>query len=131
MQLHIKEIKLLEQVKYFFGVGVITIKNKVNTAGSAIYSIQSYKELNSILIPHFDKYPLITQKKADYLLFKSVLDIMSRGEHLTEKRLKNIISIKASMNNGLSNSLKTEFSSCITPAIRPIIQNNVTSLDPF
>jgi hypothetical protein len=127
IQLHIKDLKLLEEIKAFFGLGVITIKK---TGGSAIYSIQSYKELISVLIPHFDKYPLITQKKADYLLFKSVLDIMSRGDHLTEEGLKMIISIKASMNNGLSNNLKTVFP-CITPVKRPVVQNSTTVLDPY
>jgi len=80
--LHIKDLRLLEQIKAFFGVGTITLKKwiKGGSATSAIYSVQSYKELIRVIIPHFDKYPLLTpcsglatglQKKADYLLFKS------------------------------------------------------------
>jgi hypothetical protein len=36
-----------------------------------------------VLIAHFDKYPLITQKRADYELFKMVILLMSQKEHLS------------------------------------------------
>jgi hypothetical protein len=51
---------------------------KVNEVGhirqsstSVIYSVESMKALKSVIIPHFDKYPLITPKRSDFLLFKS------------------------------------------------------------
>jgi hypothetical protein len=34
------------------------------------FIVSSIKELE-VIINHFDKYPLLTQKQADYLLFKS------------------------------------------------------------
>jgi hypothetical protein len=46
---------------------------------------------------------------------------MSKGEHLTIKGLKKIINIKASMNLGISEIIKSEFSQ-INPVERPIIQ---------
>ena len=30
----------------------------------------SIEQITNIIIPHFDKYPLLTQKKADFELFK-------------------------------------------------------------
>jgi hypothetical protein len=85
------------------------------------YKIHSIKELG-VLIDHFDKYPLITQKLADYQLFKQAFDLISRKEHLTKDGLEKLVAIKASVNNGLSSDLKASFSSVISLP-RPLIQN--------
>jgi len=61
------------------------------------YSVQSVKDLARI-IDHFEKYPLITQKRADYEIFKQVFYLISRKEHLTLPGLQEIVAIKASMN---------------------------------
>jgi hypothetical protein len=49
---------------------------------------------------------------------------MKCKEHLTNEGLKKIVSIKAVLNNGLSNELKIAF-----PVIRPQINNQII-LDP-
>lgn len=121
IQLHIKDLDLLKKIQSFFGVGVIIIKkNTKKEPTSAIFSVQSLNDIISVIIPHFDKYPLITKKKADYLLFKKVIDVMAKGGHLTKEGLEKIVSIKASMNKGLNETLKLEFPS-ITPVLRPEI----------
>jgi hypothetical protein len=80
---------------------------------------------------HFDKYPLLTQKKADYLLFKSAVYLMNEGEHLTDEGLRKLVSIRASMNNGLTEVIKTLFPDII-PVKRPIIQNSsILISDPY
>ena len=90
------------------GIGTIHIdsnRNRVN------YSVDSNKDL-TILINHFDKYPLLTQKGADFILFKEVVKLFKNKHHLTLPQgvgLKQIINIKASMNLGLSDMLKSEF----------------------
>jgi len=61
------------------------------------YSVQSVKDLARI-IDHFEKYPLITQKQADYEIFKQVFYLISRKEHLTLPGLQKIVAIKTSMN---------------------------------
>ena len=65
------------------------------------FRIKSVKDLAQYVIPHFEEYPLLTQKRADFLLFKQVVDLMHRKEHLTSKGLLDIISLKASLNLGL------------------------------
>jgi hypothetical protein len=77
--------------------------------------------LNKI-IAHFDKYQLITQKWSDFDLFKSGVELISDGEHLTIEGLKKIISIKASMNKGLPDGLKEAFPDII-PVARPLVKN--------
>jgi LAGLIDADG endonuclease len=56
--------------------------------------ISSREELE-VVINHFDKYPLITQKFADYQLFKQAFELIKRKEHLTLEGLKKLVAIKA------------------------------------
>lgn len=72
------------------------------------------------IINHFDKFPLKTKKRADFILFKSVVELMIRKEHLTEEGFRKILAIKVSMNQGLSPELKSAFPDVI-PAERPLI----------
>ncbi len=89
---------------------------------TALYSVKSLKDLTNIIIPHFLQYPLITQKQADFLLFKSVIEIMNKKEHLTIEGLNKIVSIKASINNGLSEILTKSFPN-IAPVERPFVKS--------
>jgi hypothetical protein len=58
--LHKKDILLLEAIQKTLGVGYVSISNKM-----AIFAVDSIKEI-SVIINHFDQYPLITQKVSDY-----------------------------------------------------------------
>jgi hypothetical protein len=77
------------------------------------------------LINFFDQYYLITQKKADYLLFKKVAMVMKRKEHLTYEGLQEIINLKVNLNLGLSDELKAAFPN-IKPVNRPKVENQIT-----
>ena len=121
IQLHIKDIELLNKLKSYFGIGSVTIKkDKEGNPLSAVFSVQSLKDLSNVIVPHFDKYPLLSKKRADYFLFKNIVDLMVGGFHLSEEGLKNIISIKASMNKGISSELLKEYPNLI-PVKRPEI----------
>ena len=74
-----------------------------------VFRVNSLKDNLTAIIPHFDKYPLITQKHSDYLLFRDVVMMMSRGEHLTAKGIQTIVNIRASLNLGLTEALKEAF----------------------
>ena len=69
----------------------------------ATFRVSSVKELN-IIVNHFDKYPLITQKWSDFMLFKQALDLIKCKKHLTLEGLQEIVNIKASMNLEISHS---------------------------
>ena len=99
--LHEKDITLLEQIQLYFNVG------NISKHGSQMvyFRIESIKDLAKI-INHFDKYPLITDKKADYELFKRIIEKMNNEEHLTEQGIQEIVNIRASLNLGLSPGLK-------------------------
>ena len=117
ISLHEKDKALLEQIKNYFGVG------NIYKAGpqSIKFCVLSIEDL-SVIISHFDRYPLHTQKQADYELFKQAWDLILNKEHLTEEGLRKIVAIKASSNLGLSEQLKTAFPD-ITPMDRPLVTN--------
>lgn len=104
--LHAKDLVLLKQIQSFFGVGGISLDNKRN---AAYYRVSGIEDLSNCIIPHFEKHPLLTQKKADFLLFKSVIELMSKKEHISDLGLRKLLTFKASMNKGLNEKLKESF----------------------
>jgi LAGLIDADG endonuclease len=105
IKLHIKDKDLLLQIKSFFGeVGTILINYNF-----VVYRICKINNIANIIIPHFDKYPLISKKYGDYYIFKNIIKLINKGEHLTREGLVKIISLKASLNKGLSDKLKIYF----------------------
>jgi len=70
--------------------------------------VESIKELQ-VIVDHFDKYPLITQKVSDYLLFKQSFELIKNKEHLAIEGLNKLVAIKASLNLGLTHDLKEAF----------------------
>ena len=119
LTLHEKDKYILDQIKNFFaGDG------KIYRSGSNLlqYRVFTKKDLQ-VIISHVDRFPLITNKQADYVLWKSAYRIFQNKEHLTIEGLHKIVAIKASMNLGLSEKLKTAFSSVI-PVVRPLIKND-------
>jgi len=78
--------------------GKISIGNNNN---AVFYYVSSVQELTNVIIPHFDNYPLLTQKQGDFILFKSALDIINdKGSKkpLTLEYLNKLIAIKGSLN---------------------------------
>ena len=87
-----------------------------------VFRVRSLTEIVNVILPHFDKYPLITQKLADYLLFCEAIKLIKNKEHLDPAGFNKIINIKASLNRGLSDELKLVFPKN-TPVSRPVIEN--------
>lgn len=87
---------ILTDLKEFFKCGNINIDNrKFNTYK---YTVSNTSDLINIIIPHFDKYPLIGSKHLDFLDWKTIIELKSKNEHKNVDNLQNIINIKTSMN---------------------------------
>lgn len=91
-------------------MGKIYAKN--NDAVS--YLVSSINDLQ-VILEHFEKYPLLTQKRGDFLLWAQVLYLVKNKEHNTLVGLTKIIALKASLNKGLNEELKAVF-----PTIVPV-----------
>jgi len=108
IELHNKDIIVLEKIKLFFNCG-----RHSNNKNWTKFIVTDLKSINNIIIPHFEKYPLITQKQGDFLLWKSIIELMGKKEHLNIESLMEIIKIRASLNWGLSDKLKFHFPNII------------------
>ena len=80
------------------------------------------------VINHFQKFPLLTKKRADLKLLIMIVEKMKRKEHLTDEGLIKIVAIRASMNLGLSEKLKLAFPD-VVPVERPLVELPQT-IDP-
>jgi LAGLIDADG endonuclease len=111
--------KILEQIKSYFCAGRIYKQE----SESVQLRVESVKDLAKVL-DHFDRYLLITQKRADYELFKQAVELLQNKKHLTMEGLRKIVGIKASMNKGLSvrSELKAAFPDTISVP-RPLVKD--------
>ena len=104
INLHRKDLPIFEEIKNTLQLG-----NIVNRSKSVVsYKIGSKKELKG-LIHHLDKYPLVTCKFSDFLLFKQCFEIIKQKEHLTNEGILKLVGLKSSLNWGLSENLKKAF----------------------
>ena len=116
--LHKRDLALLEQIQaYFGGIGSIVKQGKDVVA----YRVSSQKDILNYILPHFDKYPLITHKREDYLLWREVVLKMKAGQHLLTEGLQDIVNLRAFINLGLSEDLKIAFPNTISVS-RPVLE---------
>lgn len=104
IKLHERDLVFLNRIKNFFGVGTI-VKHGMYIA----YTVKTIKNLTEFIIPHFNNFPLLTKKFADFVLFKQIVYIMVNKGHLNSRRFKDILSLRANLNLGMSDVLKTAF----------------------
>jgi hypothetical protein len=98
------------KIKLFFNeIGSISFSND----NGVMYRIRKLDDIINIIIPHFNKYQLITQKYGDFVIFKNIVKLMNKDEHLNKDGLIKIINLKASLNKGLSDKLKFYFPNTI------------------
>jgi len=122
---HIKDGFVLEQIRDYFGVGTL-FKDRSDYIK---YGVQSMADLQ-IIINHFEKHPLKTQKYVDYVFFKQVFYMIKNSEHLTDEGLTKIVSIKSSINWGLSENLVSAFPA-VLPVERTGITPNIACISPY
>jgi len=121
IKLHKRDIELLKRIKsYFNEVGKVGIYDNYS-----YYHVSAKDELIKVIIPHLDKYSLLTQKQNDFILFKKIMNLIDKGEHLNKEGLNKIITLKASLNKGLSEKLKILYPNI--EVIRPniIVPSNI------
>jgi len=133
IDLHKKDAGLLKMIKTYFesvsangdtfnktsgSIGMLTLNRLLGcnignlsvpgSAEKASYVVSSLEELKFI-IAHFDDYPLLTEKRESYRIWREIVLMIERKEHLTIEGLKKIVKLKATLNWGLSEALITAF----------------------
>jgi asparagine synthetase A len=83
------------KIKYFFNeVGSITFSKD----NGVMYRVNKLDDILNVIIPHFDKYSLITQKQSDYKTFKNIVELIYKGENLNKNGVTKILNLKVLLN---------------------------------
>ena len=90
---HNRDEFLLNSMVNFFGCGQ-TFKYK----NYAEYKCQSFQHNYEIILPFFQKYPILGIKFLDYLDWCKVAEMIKNKSHLTEEGLYQISKIRGGMN---------------------------------
>lgn len=124
--LHSIDKELIMGIYKYFNIGNYRIIEK-NGIYKCVFSIVSLELIINHVIPHFDKYPLQTKKRADYLLFKEAAFIKYYDKK--NYNIEKLINIRASMNRGLTKSLRIKYPNIIS-VNRPEVEFN-KDLNPY
>lgn len=126
INLHKKDKNILTKIQQFFNTGSVIDRKDRNIS---IYRVTNIKNILNYIIPHFDNYPLISQKYSDYILWKEVVLMMDQKEHLNNEGLKKILDYYNTINRGASNLIKLNFPDInIIPKTKPNLPKN---LNPY
>ena len=95
-----KSLSALKIIKKFFGCGNIFENKRYDNHNENLYRycIRSTTDLNSTIIPFFEKFSLKTNKQKDFEMFKKVIKKMLNKEHLTKKGWNEIVNLASKMN---------------------------------
>ena len=88
---HKRDIQILYALKHYFRTGVVR-KNNENIMS---YRVRNQKTLRQVIVPFFEKHPLKTKKRLDFISFRKVILMMEHNEHLLESGLQKIREIRA------------------------------------
>ena len=108
ISLHNCDLALLKEIQIYFGGAGSIVKHGKD---SSQYVITSVKQLSTpsgssrtlkgpggtVILTHFDSYPLITQKYADFCLFKMAVQLIQNKAHLVCAHLE--VSFQVHTNN--------------------------------
>ena len=92
----IKNLQILYSTREMFGVG--TVKPQRADGSVWEYRVSNFETMCTTIIPFFERHPLYTYKRFDFLRVRSASLLMRRGLHLTPAGLEKIIKMREKMN---------------------------------
>ncbi len=93
---HERDAKILHAIKAYFDCGVV----RKNNGDRLAYRVRGLKHLVERIVPFFEKHPLNTIKRYEFLKFRQVLLKIQLNDHLTQRGIEEIRAIKEQMNRG-------------------------------
>ena len=97
--------KCIESIKNYLNCGYI-IKRKTKMHS---FRVNSIKDIQNIIIPHFSKYSLLTNKNKSFLMFKQLLNITEgKWVNIKDIKIKEIIDLVYDMNPSGKRKYKKE-----------------------
>lgn len=95
-----KSLQALEAIRKFFECGSIVLNKRYDNHNEHLYRycVRSISDLAEKIIPFFDMFPLRTYKKNDFLLFKRIIKMMEKKEHLGKEGWNKILELASKTN---------------------------------
>ena len=87
----------MEKIVEYFGSGTIY---KYAGKSAVSLTIFDFKYITNIIVPFFNKNPIIGIKLYDYLDWSKIHSLMINRSHLTAEGINSIREIKSGMNTG-------------------------------
>jgi hypothetical protein len=91
---HERDVQVLQALKAYFGCGVV----RKNNGDRMAYRVRGHEHLSKNIVPFFEKHLLKSRKRVDFIKFREIVNLMSRGEHLTREGVEKIRTIADEMN---------------------------------
>jgi ubiquinol-cytochrome c reductase cytochrome b subunit len=73
IEMSIRDVQLIHKIKDMLGVGTVYFRDKEDRSKTVILRVRNKSHLCTIILPIFDKYPLLSNKQYDYLRFKDAI----------------------------------------------------------
>jgi hypothetical protein len=93
---HRYNVEILESLRDFFGCGRITAKGP--NSDVLTYSVYRRRDLESVIIPFFERWPLLSRKQEEFEKFREIVLMMQQRLHLTDDGFRRIVELAFSMN---------------------------------
>ena len=95
-----KSLSALRWIKDYFGCGSIVLNKRYDNHNEDLYRycVRSIPDLRDKIIPFFERYPLRTYKRNDFMVFKRVISSMSKKKHLTREGWEKVLKLASLMN---------------------------------
>ena len=87
--------QVLDIIREYFGCGYIRRDYADKTVK---FEVRDHNDLMTKIIPHFEKFPLLSKKQKDFELFKKICKIVDQKIHLTKEGFIEILNLAYSMN---------------------------------
>ena len=97
--------EILFDIQKFFNCGAIRFSRNDQTYK---YEVRSIDDLMKYIIPHFEKYNLLTKKKEDFEKFAYICKLIYQTKHRNVSYLTEIIDIAYTMNSSWKKKYKKE-----------------------
>jgi len=86
---------VLRMFKQYLGCGTIRADSSDKTLK---FEVRSISDLVTKVITHFEKYPLLSEKKLDFNRFADICNMMQTKKHLIKNGLQKILKLAGEIN---------------------------------
>ena len=87
--------QVIDIVHSYFGCGYVRRDYSDKTVK---FEIRDHHQLMTKVIPHFEKYPLLSGKQKDFLLFREICGLIKHKQHLSHEGFARIVKLAYQMN---------------------------------